>query len=144
MVSEVFADPPTIDTQPSSATNVLGTTATFTVAASGTGPFSYQWQFNGTNLYDGANSANGIITTVAGTGADGYSGDGGAATNASLDNPLGVTADASGDVFDVGEGHHSPNAENAFAGNELVVVDVEKGTKVGEARQKPKKEKRDS
>jgi sugar lactone lactonase YvrE len=45
----------------------------------GTGPFTYQWQFNGTNL------PNNIITTVAGNGSGtGYSGDGGAATNASL------------------------------------------------------------
>ena len=38
----------------------------------------------------------GIITTIAGTGIDDYSGDGGAATSAGLINPTGVAVDASG------------------------------------------------
>ena len=38
----------------------------------------------------------GIITTIAGTGSAGYSGDGGAATSAGLIYPAGVTLDASG------------------------------------------------
>lgn len=38
----------------------------------------------------------GTITTVAGTGAAGYSGDGGAATAALLNSPFGVAVDASG------------------------------------------------
>jgi sugar lactone lactonase YvrE len=42
---------------------------------------------------------NGVITTVAGNGAWGYSGDGGAATNARLDTPYGVEVDASGNLF---------------------------------------------
>jgi hypothetical protein len=41
--------PPAITTQPLSATNVMGTTAGFSVAASGTAPV-YQWQMNGVNL----------------------------------------------------------------------------------------------
>jgi hypothetical protein len=41
---------------------------------------------------------NGIITTVAGNGSYSYSGDGGAATNASL-NPYGVAFNASGNLF---------------------------------------------
>ncbi len=41
----------------------------------------------------------GLIQTVAGNGAWGYSGDGGAAKLAELSNPLGVAADAAGDVF---------------------------------------------
>ena len=44
-------------------------------------------------------AANGIITTVAGTGIAGFSGDGGAATSAQLNNPTGVSVDASGNLF---------------------------------------------
>jgi len=42
--------PPTITTQPLSQTVYQGTSATFTVAASGTTPFTYQWRFNGANI----------------------------------------------------------------------------------------------
>jgi sugar lactone lactonase YvrE len=41
----------------------------------------------------------GIITTVAGSGEQGYSGDGGAATDAQLDSPAGVAVDASGNLY---------------------------------------------
>jgi len=42
---------------------------------------------------------NGIIRTVAGTGQPGYSGDGGQAVNARLDNPSGLAVNAAGDLF---------------------------------------------
>jgi hypothetical protein len=42
--------PPTIGSQPQSRTNVVGTSAAFSVAANGTAPFNYQWQFNGANI----------------------------------------------------------------------------------------------
>jgi len=41
----------------------------------------------------------GVINTVAGNGSIGYSGDGEAATNASLDNPYRVAVDSSGNLF---------------------------------------------
>ena len=41
---------PAIGTQPANQSVVVGQTATFTVTASGTGPFTYQWQKNGTNI----------------------------------------------------------------------------------------------
>jgi len=44
-------------------------------------------------------SATGIITTVAGTGTAGFSGDGGAAISASFNNPRGVAVDGSGNFF---------------------------------------------
>ena len=43
--------------------------------------------------------ATGIITTVAGTGKFGFSGDGGAATAAALANPSGVAVDGAGNLF---------------------------------------------
>ena len=49
-VLEVAYAPPDITAQPASQTCVAGTTATFTVGASGDQPLSYQWQQNGTNL----------------------------------------------------------------------------------------------
>src|SRR5436309_2312450 len=59
---------PTIIMQPASQTAVVGNNMLLSVSISGTGPFTYQWRFNGTNVwYD-------VISTVAGGG------EGGAAT----------------------------------------------------------------
>jgi len=44
-------------------------------------------------------SASGVITTVAGNGTAGYSGDGGPGASASLNNPYGVAVDAFGNLF---------------------------------------------
>ena len=41
----------------------------------------------------------GIITTFAGTGGAGFGGDGGAATDAHLNQPLGITVDSLGNLF---------------------------------------------
>jgi hypothetical protein len=49
---------------------------------------------------------NGIVTTVAGNGTGGYSGDGGAATNAELYYPMGAAVDASGNLFIADEVNH--------------------------------------
>ena len=43
--------------------------------------------------------SNGIITTVAGTGVAGFSGDGGAATAARLNQPWGIAIDSAGNLF---------------------------------------------
>ena len=42
---------------------------------------------------------NGVIWTIAGTGAPGYSGDGGAATAAMIDRPYGIAVDNAGNVY---------------------------------------------
>ncbi len=44
-------------------------------------------------------NSSGIINTIAGTGTIGFSGDGGPATNATINYPAGVVADASGNVY---------------------------------------------
>jgi hypothetical protein len=59
------------------------------------------------NLYisDGVNNrirkvdASGIITTVAGTGTPGFTGNGGAATSAQLDYPFGITVTGAGEIY---------------------------------------------
>lgn len=48
----------------------------------------------------------GIISTVAGTGTQGYSGDGGPATKATLDYPEGVFADAKGNLYIADSGNY--------------------------------------
>ena len=83
---------PVITNQPASQTNLPGTTVSFSVGVNGTGPFTYQWQFNGTNLPN-------IITTVAGNGSYNFSGDGSAATNANMRYPSGVAMDKAGNLF---------------------------------------------
>jgi hypothetical protein len=54
---------------------------------------------SGHNRIRKVTAATGIITTVAGTGPAGSSGDGGAATLAKLDTPEGVAVAANGDIY---------------------------------------------
>ena len=61
----VTAAPPSITQQPQDQTVTAGGNASFTVAAAGTAPLSYQWQFNGTNL----SGANGSTLTLNNVGA---------------------------------------------------------------------------
>jgi len=58
-------EPPSITAQPQSRTNLAGTTATFSVTASGTGPLSYQWLINGTNLVDGVRISGAASSSLA-------------------------------------------------------------------------------
>jgi uncharacterized protein (TIGR03437 family) len=67
------------------------------------------------NLYiaDSANNrirkvaaATGIVTTVAGNGAFGYSGDGGSATSAQLRSPQGVAMDSAGNLYITDSGNN--------------------------------------
>ena len=85
---------PVITLQLTNQRVIAGSNAIFSVSVSGTGPFTYQWQFNGSNL-EGPR----IITTAAGNGSFGFSGDGGAATNAEFSSPDGVTVDNIGNLF---------------------------------------------
>ena len=49
----------------------------------------------------------GTIETIAGTGTDGYSGDGGLATEAQLDEPTGVAVDTAGNVYVADSQNHT-------------------------------------
>jgi hypothetical protein len=40
-----------------------------------------------------------VISTIAGTGSTSYSGDGGAATSAAVNNPIGIAIDSSDNVY---------------------------------------------
>ncbi len=55
----------------------------------------------------------GVITTFAGNGAKGYTGDGGQAVNAELDLPLGVTSDAAGNIYVLDSGNNVIRKVNA-------------------------------
>ena len=66
--------------------------------------------------------SNGVITTIAGNGFLGYSGDGGPATSAELNQPFGVAADVSGNVYIADSENYvvrkvSNGAITTFAGN---------------------------
>jgi hypothetical protein len=91
---------PVITQQTTNQVAVGSNSAAFYVSVSGTGPFTYQWQFNGNNLPTIG------ITTVAGNGTNSFSGDGGAANNAALNSPFGVSVDASGNVFIADSGNN--------------------------------------
>ena len=54
---------------------------------------------SGNNRIRMVTKTTGIITTIAGTGAPGYSGDGGKATLATLNYPYSVVVDTSGNIF---------------------------------------------
>lgn len=77
------------------------------------------------NLYFGSDSArihkistDGIITTIAGNGAFGYSGDGGRATSASIGSVFGLACDRSDNLY------FSDNLFGAYLGSEVDAVRV--------------------
>lgn len=64
--------PPSITTQPQAATANVGDNVTFTVAASGTAPLTYQWRKDGVAL-NGATSATLVIPNVQASSGGAYS-----------------------------------------------------------------------
>jgi hypothetical protein len=109
---------PTITTQPVSRTVTAGTNVSFTVAATGTAPFRYQWRFNGANITS-ATSATLTLTSVT-TGQSGsYScvvtnASGSAmSTAATLTVTAGATQPSKLTITIQGQGTISPNLNGA-------------------------------
>jgi len=65
--------PPTIATQPVSEAVTEGQNASFSVVAAGTGPFTYQWYFNGSSMGSSATSATLSLSGVGTASAGSYS-----------------------------------------------------------------------
>ena len=90
----------TLTIEPTNQSVTVGGTAYFyaTISSNGYcgGNFTGQWLFNGTNIPS-------IITTFAGNGTYGYSGDGGLATSAELSDPNSAAFDAFGNLY-IGDG----------------------------------------
>ncbi|ACO34549.1 Ig-like domain repeat protein [Acidobacterium sp.] len=67
-------------------------------------------------------STTGVVTTIAGNGEEGYSGDGAAATSAMLDTPTGIAVDSNGNIY-IADSHNNRIREvsngiiNTVAGN---------------------------
>ncbi len=83
----------------------------------------------GNNRVRKINMSTGIITTIAGTGEEGYSGDGDLARNAKLSNPTGLAFNNQGDLFVVDRGNNrirkisglTSNAEELELASSLLV-----------------------
>jgi hypothetical protein len=63
----------------------------------------------------------GTITTVAGDGDDGYSGNGGPATAAELSDPTGVAVDSAGDIY-IADQHNNVIREVVAATNDIETI----------------------
>jgi streptogramin lyase len=73
--------------------------------------------------------ASGVITTIAGTGAEGYSGDGGPALRATFRGPKGIRADREGNLYVVDTENHAIRRIDAATG---VITTVAGGHKGGD------------
>src|SRR5437016_1718264 len=85
----------------------------------------------------------GIITTVAGNGEQGYFGDNGPATSASLDTPTAVAVDASGNIYIADSGYHrvrivSNGTITTFAGNGTAGFSGDGGTATNASLHRPR------
>ena len=81
----------------------------------------------GNNVIREVAHGTGIITTVAGNGTSGYSGDGGAATAAELSWPNAVAVDSAGNVF-ICEGPSSDRVREVLASTGTIVTVAGNGT----------------
>jgi len=73
-------------------------------------------------------SAGGIITTVAGNGTQGISGDGGPARSAQLNGPIGVTVDGAGNLFTLDAGNGPQGRVRKVSPNGIITTVAGNGT----------------
>ncbi|MGA2870825.1 MAG: immunoglobulin domain-containing protein, partial [Verrucomicrobiota bacterium] len=73
IIYTVANQPPTIVTQPTNQTVLVGSSATFNVSATGSPSLNYQWNWNGTNELTGATNAVLTLNDVQLTNAGEYS-----------------------------------------------------------------------
>lgn len=72
-------------------------------------------------------AATGIISTIAGTGSIGYAGDGGAATLATFNSPIGIDVDAAGNIYIADVGNHCIRKITAATGFISTVAGIGSG-----------------
>ena len=71
---------------------------------------------SGNNVVRKVNISTGTITTVVGTGTAGYSGDGGPAISATIQNPWGIAVDTTGNIYVSDTGNSSVRKVDASTG----------------------------
>ena len=64
----------------------------------------------------------GVINTIAGTGTSGYTGDGGPATSAEIDEPCGVVVDSSGNLYFTQASSVNPAVREVASGGNISTV----------------------
>jgi uncharacterized repeat protein (TIGR01451 family) len=69
LANTTASGPPTITTQPANVTVTAGTAASFTVAATGTAPLSYQWRRNGAAISGATAASYSLMTSMTDNGA---------------------------------------------------------------------------
>lgn len=70
LTAGLLALPPTITTQPAPLTVTVGDSASFTVTAGGSSPFSYQWRFAGAPLLDNSSATTDTLVLTGVTTAN--------------------------------------------------------------------------
>ncbi len=116
--------PPEITTQPQSQTVSVGEAALFSVVASGTAPFNYQWRFNGANI-SGATGSSHAIASAQLSDAGNYS--------VLVSNSAGSVASAQASLTVTASGNppaitQQPNGQMVNQGTEVTFTVVATGT----------------